>query len=325
MFTPQLQIVSDLHLETPISSPSYHYRLEVQASNLCLLGDIGLIQDSRLFVWLERCLKITPNLRVFFVIGNHKPYGITLEQCREKMKSFSSRMRKVYRDRLHLLDRTRYDLSPTVTILGCTLWTAVEKQQANEVQLRRTDFNQTRGIKEWPLADHLREHQTDLQWLNEEVSQIEIHEPNRQAVILTHHSPTKHSLADNPEHQGSSVSSGFVSDLSSQICWTSSVVKVWAFGHTHYSCNFSDDSKLVVSNQKGYSTIDEQSESKVFVIEQAGDRWFTLQSASKSKKKSECSSAVKKTTEHLQLSHSAKLSLSEKGFDRFLGFFKTMP
>lgn len=122
MFPPQLQIMSDPHLETPISSPSYvHFRFDVQASNLCLLGDIGLVQDNRLFAWLERSLKITPNLRILYVIGNHEPYGITLNQCRQEMKTFSYRMQRVYGDRFHLLDRTRYDLSPTVTILGCTL------------------------------------------------------------------------------------------------------------------------------------------------------------------------------------------------------------
>lgn len=37
----------------------------------------------------------------------------------------------------------------------------------------------------------------------------------------------------------------------------SSKVKLWAFGHTHSSCNFRDEEtgKLIIANQKGYAGI----------------------------------------------------------------------
>ncbi|KAF7911063.1 uncharacterized protein EAF01_002571 [Botrytis porri] len=50
------------------------------------------------------------------------------------------------------------------------------------------------------------------------------------------------------------VRSAFVTDLSDQICWMSSGVRLWAFGHTHYNCDFREEGtgKRIVANQKGY-------------------------------------------------------------------------
>ena len=51
------------------------------------------------------------------------------------------------------------------------------------------------------------------------------------------------------------MSSNFVTDLSQEPCWLSPTVQLWAFGHTHYSCNFRDEDtgKLTVANQRGYA------------------------------------------------------------------------
>ena len=50
------------------------------------------------------------------------------------------------------------------------------------------------------------------------------------------------------------VRSAFVTDLSDQVCWTSANVRLWAFGHAHFNCDFEDlgTKKRVVANQKGY-------------------------------------------------------------------------
>ena len=44
-----------------------------------------------------------------------------------------------------------------------------------------------------------------------------------------------------------------VTDLRNEECWSNSKVKMWAFGHTHYNCEFEDETgKKVLANQKGY-------------------------------------------------------------------------
>jgi len=258
LFNSQFQVASDLHLETPLLQPSYlNFDLELHASYLCLLGDIGLIKDDGLFTFLEKLLKKTPNLTIFYVLGNHESYQISLSDARRRMNTFADCMKREYGNRFIFLDRRRHDISPTVTLLGCTLWTRILEEQYSEVVFGMTDFNEFRGIRDWTPQDHLDEHQKDLEWLNAEVARIQTKEPERQVVILTHHSPTLDHRSVAPRHQGSRVSSGFATDLSMEICWTSEVVKLWAFGHTHYSFSYRDEStsKLVVANQKGYNGI----------------------------------------------------------------------
>jgi hypothetical protein len=45
-----------------------------------------------------------------------------------------------------------------------------------------------------------------------------------------------------------------MTDLADEPCWQSAAVKVWAFGHTHFNCDYRDEKhpKRVISNQRGY-------------------------------------------------------------------------
>ncbi|KAF7953602.1 uncharacterized protein EAE97_001001 [Botrytis byssoidea] len=96
----------------------------------------------------------------------------------------------------------------------------------------------------------------DLTWLNAQIEQITRDEPRRTIVVFTHFSPTMLSAANDPKklEDSNQVRSAFVTDLSDQICWTSSSVRLWAFGHTHYNCDFVEEGteKRIVANQKGY-------------------------------------------------------------------------
>lgn len=159
--------------------------------------------------------------------------------------------------RFTFLCRDRYDLSKTITILGYTLWSAIAGNQERDIVSRSTDLNSKRGIQNWTLERHKEEHAKNLTWLSSQIATIEQLEPGRQIIVVTHYSPTTDSRANDPRHAGSSTSSNFVTNLSQQLCWLSSAVKLWAFGHTHYSCNFKDQTtgKLVIANQKGYETL----------------------------------------------------------------------
>lgn len=281
MFPQDFQIISDLHLETPLPSPSYKkLRLDIKASNLCLLGDIGLVQDAGLFAFLRSLLRQSRGNRIFYVIGNHEPYQSTHELAIQKLRSFEDEARREFGGRFVLLDRNRYDLDASTTILGCTLWSAISAEQASEAQARLTDFG-PRGIRDWTLEHHLIQHRQDLEWLNVQVRELQEREPHRQVGILTHHSPTIDSRATDPQHSASPVSSCFASDLSHELCWKSPQVKLWAFGHTHYSCAFRDEStrKLVVTNQMGYHTVGERRapRAKSMVVEATAAEWIIVQ------------------------------------------------
>ncbi|CAK7242393.1 MAG: hypothetical protein STHCBS139747_003883 [Sporothrix thermara] len=250
---PLFQIVSDLHLET---RAGYETRLPQTAPNLALLGDIGQVADDGLFVFLEKQLRRYWN--VFFLLGNHEPLHTSWQLAKARVREFAERMeRRRARStlgRFVFLDQTRHDLDGTLTtILGCTLFSAVTSDQQAAVASRLVDFRQIRDG--WSVSDHNAAHASDVRWLNDQVAAIASGEPSRTIVIFTHHCPTLDNRTVAPQNQASPVSSGFSTDLSSQPCWTSPNVILWAFGHTHFNCDYVDSAtgKRIVANQAGYA------------------------------------------------------------------------
>ena len=61
-----------------------------------------------------------------------------------------------------------------------------------------------------------------------------------------------------PRHAESAITSAFSTELSGEACFRSGKVKVWAFGHTHYTCDFAMEREdgagplRLVTNQRGY-------------------------------------------------------------------------
>lgn len=276
MAPPRFQIISDLHLETPVQSPSYSYfsspaNFPISADHLLLLGDIGLITHKQpLLQFLQSLLRRDEQLKIFYVAGNHEPYHTTLEACLATLHSWEETLNAEFGSRFHVMQRRRVDISATTTLLGCTLWTHVPSQYAHTVAAALKDIDEKTGIWNRTLDDHNTDHKKDLAWLNAQITTIEDSEPHREIMVLTHHSPTINPRANSkrfpPERP---MNSAFRTDLSGEKCWTSPSVKVWAFGHTHFSCQFVDEGnaavagdsgdsrkKLVVSNQKGYAYLE---------------------------------------------------------------------
>lgn len=77
-------------------------------------------------------------------------------------------------------------------------------------------------------------------------------------MIFTHWSPSKDTRAIDPRHATSSITSAFSTDLSGERCFQSEKVIIWAFGHTHYNCDFLVERKegagslRLLTNQRGY-------------------------------------------------------------------------
>ena len=244
--------MSDLHLET---HASYEFDFPRAAPNLALLGDIGHIENDDFFQFLERQLRRFEV--VFFLLGNHEPYHLRISFAKQKVLSFGTRMEqkrisgKGSIGRFVFLDHTRFDLDSNISVLGCTLCSKVPPEQARAVQSRLADF---RDILDWDVGDHVDAHLEDLAWLNHQVEHIEAAEPDRRIIIFTHHSPTIDTRANGSKYRNSEVRSGFVNDLSDETCWKSKAVVCWAFGHTHFNCDFVDEhGKRIVANQKGYN------------------------------------------------------------------------
>src|ERR1700712_3903432 len=120
-----IQILSDLHLET---LKSYDvFEITPAAPYLALLGDIGCVNDLGYFEFLEKQL---PKFKIVFVLlGNHEPYYSSWELAKQKLRDIEKELWEKNTDgklgKLVFMDQTRYDLSPTTTILGCTLFSNI--------------------------------------------------------------------------------------------------------------------------------------------------------------------------------------------------------
>ncbi|KAJ5808884.1 hypothetical protein N7474_010153 [Penicillium riverlandense] len=251
MAETQFQIISDLHLESP---DAYEiFLVNPKAPYLALIGDIGYVKDAGFFHFLRNQLKIFRI--VFLVLGNHEPYHSSWAETKSRTKRFEAELDESFKrgetlGQLVFLDQTRYDLSPTLTILGCTLFSQVAQTQKESVSFGLNDFYY---IRDWSVEAHQEAHRADLEWLNREIDSISRLEPGRRVVVLTHYCPLISENVVDPKHGHSKISSGFMTDLSCEYCWKGEVVKLWAFGHTHFNCDFRDaeTGKRVVSNQRG--------------------------------------------------------------------------
>lgn len=251
MATLSLQIISDLHLETHKSYAEFTF---LQTShNLALIGDIGHVADPQLFTFFET--QLDRFSLVFYLLGNHDPWHLDFKFAKKRIREFETKInrRKIRSSKFVFLDQTRYDITETVTILGCTLFSMVSGKQEFEVEDRLVDF---KDISKWTIDDHNAAHKSDVAWLNEQVTRIANEDPERKIVILTHHSPTIDTTTFDPKHIDSPVSSAFATDLSKETCWASPAVKAWAFGHTHFNFGImTDHGKEVFTNQKGYKLL----------------------------------------------------------------------
>lgn len=153
-----------------------------------------------------------------------------------------------------LLDRGIYRMPGTnVVILGCSLFSSVSAEDHEAVSFGVNDFYVT---NDWDVILHNKAHIRDIAWLNTQVAELE--RSDVRIIIFTHWSPSRDSRAVDPRHATSSITSAFPTDLSGERCFQSEKVKLWAFGHTHYNCDFTVERQTgtgplrLLTNQRGY-------------------------------------------------------------------------
>jgi len=269
---PSFQILSDLHLE--IGQQYLAFQVPVSAPYLILAGDIGRFIDysSYLAFLKSQCSRFT---KVFLIPGNHEFYetshgdGLELARKLETEPELDGR--------LVLCHQRRFDVPGSdITILGCSLWSHIPNDAQDVVRMKINDFKK---IKDWSVEAHNHAHQSDLEWLRAEIEAIQ-HQQNtpvgdndddgrtngegnrlssrnhqskqkkRSILVITHHAPCKDGTSE-PRLASNPWNSAFATDLlSGGHEWQD--VKLWIFGHTHYSTDFVKDGIRVLSNQRGY-------------------------------------------------------------------------
>jgi hypothetical protein len=271
----KFQPLSDLHLETPQARPTYQdFKIQPECQYLALLGDIGNIWDLRYFSFLEDQLRKFEI--VFYHLGNHEAYGTTVLLARITARAFGQEMEELRllpgstMGLFIFLDQTRFDITDSVTVLGCTLFSRISNEQRESVALCCSDFSE---IEDWTVDARNSAHQSDVGWLDSQVENIARHEAHRKIVVFTHHSPTMLEAANDPRQlqDVAQVQLAFVTDLSDQVCWTSTNFRLWAFGHAHFNWDFEYlvTKKRAVAKRKGYrkSGLEIFDPSKVVIVE----------------------------------------------------------
>ena len=241
------QVLSDLHLEINRQYPSYE--IPVCADYLILAGDIGRLTDYE--DYLNFLQKQTNRFKlVFLVLGNHEFYNETFAAGLKKAKQLEQE--PSLNGQLIVLHQKRYNIpGSSVTILGCTLWSKVPQELTDVVQSKIKDFQK---IENWSIDDHNASHESDLAWLQSELqllhreNEVQKSGKKKSILVVTHHAPLLEKTSS-PQHSQNPWSVAFGTDVLSRL---REGVKVWVFGHTHYSTDFKEKGVRVVSNQWGY-------------------------------------------------------------------------
>ncbi|KAG8415362.1 hypothetical protein J3459_011424 [Metarhizium acridum] len=140
-----------------------------------------------------------------------------------------------------------------MTIIGCTLWSSKSRDAYDIVQSKINDFKK---IDDWNLQKHDEIHQVEAAWLREQIITLLAKEGGqkpREILVATHHAPCVAGTS-HPDHSSNTGTVAFATDLITQDGAQDGLdhVKVWAFGHTHYSTDTVRNGIRLVSNQRGY-------------------------------------------------------------------------
>ncbi|KAK4103822.1 hypothetical protein N658DRAFT_493284 [Parathielavia hyrcaniae] len=248
-----VQILSDLHLEAPKGYDIF--KIVPKAPHLAFLGDIGTVAAHKedFLNFLTRQLHRFRT--VLFVPGNHEAYHSNWPETLDILRAFQKDARQnPSLGEFVLLDRGVFRVpNSNLVVLGCSLFSHVPPESHMAVSLGLNDFFRT---KEWDVDAHNEAHRRDLAWLNAQVADLEASDVK--IAIFSHWSPTLDARAIEPRHAGSRISSAFSTDLSNEKCFRSGKVKLWAFGHTHYNCDFVVERGdgagplRIMTNQRGY-------------------------------------------------------------------------
>jgi len=236
----QTMLMSDLHLEFPNVNPPV---FPVVAPILILAGDIGRPDIPTLSKFLlDQCQRFE---HIFYVAGNHCFYQGIYEQRLQQLRQLNS-----LHPRIHFLQQDSYLLPNNVRILGTTLWTHVRPISVATVSQRLNDYRCIGTLNEDKTSaraitvnDTNTWHDEQYAWL---LQQIEMARHNREhVVIITHHAP-----CGRRSDTKATINDAFVNDHHTDCV---DPVRLWVYGHTHQSTNFTVNSTRILSNQLGYT------------------------------------------------------------------------
>ena len=228
----QFNVLSDLHLE--LFPEMIKIKLPCTAENLILAGDIGNPCEKSYYLFLERCSSVYK--RVFVVKGNHECYGMKVAECDTLIEELCSKLEGCY-----YLNCSHVDVDG-VRVVGCTLWSYIDEYSESDIRYGLNDFLK---IESWNVSANNWIHHKEAVFIDNQKK--ECLEKGIEMVVITHHAPVLGSV--NPKYNGDPFNPAFQSDLSELM---GDPIKLWVYGHTHYSKCRIVKGTFIVSNQVGY-------------------------------------------------------------------------
>lgn len=151
---------------------------------------------------------------------------------------------------LHFLRRGKAQVAPNVVLLGTTLHSYIPPEAEKEVAACMNDFHLIGDHKnKWTVSDHNREHEKDVNWLGQTISEID---EDQKIIVMTHHGPLGKGLSrPHYEREDRSLTHAYQTDLTHHDWFKR--VHTWLTGHTHNNVDFiTSEGVRMISNQKGY-------------------------------------------------------------------------
>ena len=231
----QLQVFSDLHLESCIIKP-----VPKKADVVVLAGDIHV--GTAGVKWAKKTFRDCP---VIYVLGNHEFYNHSMPDLIRDLR------REAKGSNVLVLENNAVEIGGFV-FLGCSLWTDFQLcPNAHEAKLfanqEMNDFwliKKSEGNKLYSAEDSAKRHAASVRWLTRRIAR---HDPSR-TIVVTHHAPSHRSIS--PQNAGDMLNAAFASDLDSLI--RASRIPLWIHGHTHYNVDYKIGGTRIYSNQRGY-------------------------------------------------------------------------
>jgi predicted MPP superfamily phosphohydrolase len=241
----KIQIVSDLHLDAtkqPVRRlPEY---LTPSAPYLALLGDICTLNNNVLKQFLLKVCGMYE--KVFYLYGNHEWYDTKPNRVVTQSANKFRKWVVENTNNLVVLDNETYDLEG-YRIIGGTMWGKIDAQHDYACSQRMNDyrFTYTRfGKLTVQMTNQM--HVEFCGFLTKELARARAEK--KPVIVFTHHAPMFDDRMQADKYRGDPCSQAFMIDMTG---YMSNNVKLWAFGHTHHTVDFTDLYTRIYSNPKG--------------------------------------------------------------------------
>lgn len=232
----KIQIISDLHLEFMTTLPDFLNKDFIKAEYLFLAGDIGYPNypeyNSGLFYEFI-CWCCNNYKKIFFVMGNHESYTNDIENIKKSLRHISSE-----KSNFIFLEAGIISELENYKVIGCTLWSIVEREAFNYMNDSKEIKYKSENIKRENI---LQFHREDKQWIKNNV--------DSNTIVMTHHLPS-YNLVHNDFYNFDfeRINSAYASHSDMLI----DKAKLWIFGHTHRKSDIILNKTRCICNPHGY-------------------------------------------------------------------------